>query len=151
MPRKSPGAKAKGLGSELRVLRKAAGITLEQAASALGLSKQVVSRLETGQRNIDADEVAGLLALYAVSGPKRDQLLTMARTLDDPGWWELPMPGVTRESATLADYEDRASRIVNWAPLLVPGLLQTMPFSRSFMLEDGVSTGSAEEMSSTSR
>lgn len=144
MPRKSPGAKAKGLGAELRRLRNAAGVTLMQAAAALGLSKQVVSRLETGQRNISPDEVAGLLGLYGVAGPLREQLLKMARTLDDPGWWELNMPGVTRESATLVDYEDRADRIVNWAPLLIPGLLQTMEFSRAFMLEDGVEPAQVE-------
>lgn len=138
MPRKSPGAKAKGLGYELRRLRQAAKITLEQAAASLGLSKQVISRLETGQRNIALEEVAGLLALYQVTGPKRDQLLTMARTLDDPGWWEVNMPGMTEESATLASYEEHAKRIVSWAPLLVPGMLQTMEFSRAFMLEDGV-------------
>lgn len=149
MPRKPPGPKAKGLGAELRVLRKRAGITLEQAAKAIGVSKQVLSRLENGQRNISPDEVAGLLALYGVTGPMRDQLLAMARTLNDPGWWELNMPGVTQESSTLADYEDRATRIRSWAPLLVPGLLQTVDYMRSFMLDDGISPSEAESRLAT--
>lgn len=144
MPRKSPGAKTKGLGTELRRLREVAGVTLKQAGTALGLSPQVISRLETGQRNIAEIEVAGLLALYGVTGPQKDQLLNQARTLDDPGWWELHMPGVTRESATLIDYEDRADRIADWAPLLIPGLLQTMEFGRSVMRQDGVSPAQVE-------
>jgi len=142
MPRKSPGAKTKGLGAELRKLRQAASMTIEQGAAAIGKSKQVVSRLETGQRSISSDEVAGLVALYATAGvvtsAKREQLLTMARTQDDPGWWELQMPGLTQESATLADYEDSATSITSWAPLLVPGLLQTVGYARAFMLEDGI-------------
>lgn len=138
MPRRSPGAKAKGLGAKLRALRKEAGVTIEVAAAAIGKSKQVVSRLETGQRSISPDEVAGLLALYGVTGARREQLLSEARTLDDPGWWELPIPGMTQESATLADYEEGASRITSWAPLLVPGLLQTLDLSRAFMLADGI-------------
>ncbi|WP_433273955.1 helix-turn-helix domain-containing protein [Actinosynnema sp. CS-041913] len=144
MPRKTPGPKAKGLGGELRVLRKTAKVTLEQAAASIGLSKQVLSRLETGQRNIAPDEVAGLLGLYGVSGPRREQLLTMARTLNDPGWWELNAPGMTQESATLADYEDRAKRITDWSPLLVPGLLQTPDYARAFMLDDGVTPTEVE-------
>jgi transcriptional regulator with XRE-family HTH domain len=144
MPRKPPGPKAKGLGAELRSLRDHAKITQEQAARAIGLSKQGVSRLENGQRNITPDEVAGLLGIYGVTGPKRDQLLTMARTLQDPGWWELNMPGMTQESATLADYEDRAVRITDWSPLLIPGLLQTMEYARSFMLDDGIAPNEVE-------
>lgn len=144
MPRKPPSPKAKGLGAALREERNRAHVTLEQAARAIGLSKQVVSRLEKGQRNISADEVAGLLGRYGVTGRKRDQLLTMARTLNDPGWWELKMPGMTEESATLADYEDRATRIRSWAPLLIDGLLQTPDYARSFMLDDGISPSEAE-------
>ncbi|MEV0676991.1 helix-turn-helix transcriptional regulator [Actinosynnema sp. NPDC050436] len=132
------------LGGELRALRKDARVTLEQAAAAIGLSKQVLSRLETGQRNIVPDEVAGLLGLYGVTGPRREQLLTMARTLDDPGWWELNAPGLTQESATLADYEERATRITDWSPLLVPGLLQTPDYARAFMLDDGLTSTEVE-------
>ncbi|GAB3471833.1 helix-turn-helix domain-containing protein [Actinophytocola sediminis] len=138
MPRKSPNAKTKGLGAQLRALRKQAGVNIETAAAALGKSKQIVSRLETGHRSISPDEVAGLLALYRVVGPRREQLLAQARTLDDPGWWELPMPGMTRDSATLADYEEAAVRITSWAPLLPPGLLQTEDYARAYMREDGI-------------
>lgn len=144
MPRRSPGAKAKGLGAELRGLRLSADMTIVQAAGALGLSKQAVSRLETGKRNIAPNEVAGLCALYGVTGTRRDHLLTMARTLDEPGWWELGLPGVTQESATLIDYEDQAERITSWAPLLMPGLLQTTAYSRSYMMGDGVPSAQVE-------
>jgi transcriptional regulator with XRE-family HTH domain len=144
MPRKPPGPKAKGLGAELRTLRERAKVTQEQAAKAIGLSKQGISRLENGQRNITPDEVSGLCGRYGVTGAKKDQLLAMARTLHDPGWWELNMPGMTQESSTLADYESRAVRITDWAPLLVPGLLQTEDYARSFMLDDGISPTEVE-------
>lgn len=144
MPRKSPGAKAKGLGTELRILRERAGKKQADAAKALGCSVQVISRLESGGRNISEREVLVLLTVYEVAGPKREQLLMMARTLDDPGWWEHDMPGLTRESATLADYEERAYRITSWAPLLVPGLLQTMAYSRAYMLDDGIAPAEVE-------
>lgn len=133
MPRKPPGAKAKGLGAELRALREARDLSLSAAAAPIGLSKTILSRLETGQRNISPDEVAGLLAVYGVTGSDRDRLLAMARTAGEAGWWELGIPGLTPDSATLADYEATASEIVSWAPLLIPGLLQTMPYARAFL------------------
>lgn len=68
----------------------------------------------------------------------------MARTLDDPGWWELNAPGMTQESKLLADYEERAERITDWSPLLVPGLLQTADYARAFMLDDGVAPTDVE-------
>src|SRR2546430_9020296 len=144
MPRKPPSPKAKGLGAALRAERNRAGITLELAAEAIGLPRQVLSRLENGQRNITPDEVAGLLGRYGTTGPKREQLLTMARTLNEPGWWEQHMPGMTEESATLADYEDRATMIREWSPLLIPGLMQTPDYIMSFMLDDGISPSEAE-------
>ncbi|HWE90964.1 MAG TPA: helix-turn-helix transcriptional regulator [Pseudonocardiaceae bacterium] len=133
MARKSPGAKAKGLGAELRILRQRAGMTLEDAAKPVDLSKTILSKLETGHRNIAFQEAVGLLALYGVVGEERDRVLTLARSVDDPGWWEVGIPGMTRESAALADYEAMATGIVSWAPLLMPGLLQTMDYARAFL------------------
>lgn len=144
MPRKSPGAKAKGLGTELKILRERAGKKQADAARALSCSVQVISRLESGGRNISEHEVLVLLTVYEVEGPKREQLLMMARTMDDPGWWEHDMPGLTPTSATLVDYEERACRITSWAPLLVPGLLQTMRYSRAYMIDQGIAPGEVE-------
>lgn len=149
MPRKSPGAKVKGLGTELRILREKAGLKQSDAARALGLSVQVISRLESGQRNISIEEVVALLAIYQVTGPRRELLLTMARTLDDPGWWEQEVPGLTQESATLASYEETARKISNWAPALVPGLLQTMSYTRAYMLDDGIPPAEVEHRLTT--
>jgi hypothetical protein len=108
-------------------------MSMEEAARPVGLSKTILSRLETGGRNISPDEVAGLLAIYGVTGEERDRLLNMARSADEPGWWEVGIPGMTKESATLADYESTAVKITDWAPMLVPGLLQTMDYARAFM------------------
>ncbi|HWE89278.1 MAG TPA: helix-turn-helix transcriptional regulator [Pseudonocardiaceae bacterium] len=131
MASKSPGAKAKGLGAELRVLRQRAGMTLEDAAKPVDLSKTILSKLETGHRNIAFPEAIGLLALYGVVGEERDRVLTLARSVDEPGWWEVGIPGMTKESATLADYETIANGLTDWAPLLIPGLLHTMDYARA--------------------
>lgn len=136
MPRRSPGAKAKRLAKELAACREAAGLSLREAAQDMGWDKSKLSRLESGQRNFTLEEVSNLLGIYKVTGERRDRLQAMARTIDEPGWWERGLKGLPVESATLADYESEAERITNWAPLVIPGLLQTMEYARAWMVLD---------------
>lgn len=138
MSRPTPGAKARSLGASLRRVRKTLNLTLAAVAEETGWSESKVSRLETGARNVTSEDVATLLAIYKVTGPQRDRLIAMARTADEPGWWETAFRGLPQDSATLASHEDDAIRITNWAPLIVPGLLQTMEYSRAYMLADGI-------------
>lgn len=144
MPRKKPGVRARGLGAELAAIRKAAGLTVTAVAEKLGWSKSMLSRLENGLRNIVPEEVSALLALYGVTGAERDRLVGTSRNLDEPGWWAVGLPGLPPESVTLASYEAEAARVVSWEPMLVPGLLQTMEYSRAFMLADGVALDQVE-------
>ncbi|OZM72580.1 transcriptional regulator [Amycolatopsis antarctica] len=138
MPRKSPGAKAKGLGARLRSCRENAGLNLRDAAEAIDWDKSMLSRLETGKRNMSVEEVAQLLGVYRVRGQQRDDLLAIARAMDEPGWWEQSVPELPAGLATLADFESEAVRIADWAPLLIPGLLQTSAFSRAWLGSVGV-------------
>jgi len=136
--RKPPGPKAAGLGAELRAIRRRLSTTMTDVARQLDWSEATVSRLETGKRNIDAEDVAALLAIYGVTGAERDRLMSMARTPDEPNWLETSLPGVPLNTGRLASYEANAVRLTDWAPLLIPGLLQTMDYTRSFMLGDGI-------------
>lgn len=132
MPKRSPGAKAKGIGARLRTLREETGLSLRAAATAVGWDKGRLSRLETGAQNITVEDVAALLAILGVTDDRRDHLLALVRNDEEPGWWERNL-GVTKESATLADYESQAIALVDWAPLLIPGYLQTMDYAHAFM------------------
>jgi transcriptional regulator with XRE-family HTH domain len=144
VPRKSPGAKAKGLGARLRLCRENAGLNLREAAEAVDWDKSTLSRLETGKRNFTVEETAQLLGVYRVRGAERNDLLATARTMDEPGWWDQGLQGLPKESATLAEYESEATRIIDWAPLLIPGLLQTMDYSRAWLLATGTDPGGVE-------
>jgi transcriptional regulator with XRE-family HTH domain len=138
MPRKPPGPKAAGLGAELRAVRRDLKLSMAEVADQLGWSESTVSRLENGRRNINAEEVSALLVVYGVTGTERDRLMTAARAPDETSWHDPGLPGLPAESVKLATYERDASAITDWSPLLVPGLLQTMDYTRAFMLADGV-------------
>jgi transcriptional regulator with XRE-family HTH domain len=138
MSRPTPGAKARSLGAELRLARQELKLTLAAVAGKTGWSESKLSRLETGARNVTSEDVATLLALYDITGPRRDSLIAKARTADEPGWWETTFRGLPQDSVTLASHEADAVAITNWAPLLVPGLLQTMEYSRAYMISEGI-------------
>ncbi|SFQ71674.1 hypothetical protein SAMN05421810_11473 [Amycolatopsis arida] len=104
----------------------------------MGWDKSTLSRIETGKRNMSYEEAVQLIGLYKVSGDRRDRLLNMARTMHEAGWWEQGLRGLPADTSSLADYESEAKRITNWAPLMIPGLLQTMEYGRTWMLADGL-------------
>jgi transcriptional regulator with XRE-family HTH domain len=137
--RKTAGVKAKALGTQLRICRENAGLKFRDAAEAVDCDKSALSRLETGSRRVSVEEVAQLLGVYRVRGALRDELLAAARSLDEPGWWGWGqgLASLPKAMVTLAECEAEACRITNWAPMLVPGLLQTMDYARAWLLATG--------------
>jgi len=131
--------KAQGLGAQLRAIRKdRTDLSMKDIARKLGWSESKVSRLETGQQPITSEEVAGFLAHLGVVGDEHARLMAMARTPNEPAWLDNVRDGLPDESITLSSYEAEATRLTNWAPLLVPGLVQTMEYGRAFMLADQI-------------
>ncbi|NUT53664.1 MAG: helix-turn-helix domain-containing protein [Saccharothrix sp.] len=113
-------------------------MSMLDVAKELGWSESKVSRLETGQRPLSAEEIAAFLAVLRVTGEQRDRLMAMARTPDEPAWLDTIRSGLTGDSVTLATYEADATAVTDWSPLLIPGLLQTMDYGRAYMLADRI-------------
>ncbi|GAA2658450.1 MULTISPECIES: helix-turn-helix transcriptional regulator [Actinosynnema] len=134
----TPAKKAQGLGAQLRVIRKRSGLSMKEVADRMGWSEAKVSRMETGKRPVDSEEVSGILAIFKIVGVERERLMAMARTPEEPAWIETIRAGLPNESVTLATYENEAVSITNWSPLLIPGLLQTMETASAFMQLDGI-------------
>jgi transcriptional regulator with XRE-family HTH domain len=138
LPKRSPGAREKGIGATLRRIRTERDISLRAAADQLRWDKAKLSRIETGKQNIAVEDAAQMLGAYGVDEDERDTILEAVRSVDEPGWWER-IPGMTRESATLADYESEAEALIDWGPGLIPGLLQTMDYAAATMELFGIS------------
>lgn len=138
MAKRAPGAKTKALGAELRALREARGLNQTEVAARLEVSEPTLSRIETGRRAPDLEEVATLLAIFEVTGQRKDELLDMARTSNGPSWLQAMAPRLPNDSVTLATLEHDATSVTDWALMLVPGLLQTMEYSEAVMRHVGV-------------
>jgi transcriptional regulator with XRE-family HTH domain len=134
------------LGSQLRRLREANGITREAAGDVIRSSASKISRLELGRVSIKTRDLADLLTLYGVTGEQeRADVLTLAREAAKPGWWhkygEL-LPGWFEFYIGL---EAAASRIRCYEVQFVPGLLQTRDYARA-VIETGNPGASADEI-----
>lgn len=128
------------LGEELRRLRESCGLTLTEVVSRIGISESFLSRIEKGKRVPSPEDVSALLVIYGVTGEERQELLTLARKAGQPGLWQRDgSPG--SRFATLKLLESRATGLVSFEPLMIPGLLQTMPYAEAclqklLMLDD---------------
>jgi transcriptional regulator with XRE-family HTH domain len=126
-PRRSS-IRSRRVSSELRRLRTEQTMTEAQVAKALDMSASKVSRMETGERGLDIDDVATMLGLYKVPQRRRDELLALVRKADERGLWFAQGSGLPELWQTLIDFERRANRIQNYEALVVPGLLQTADY-----------------------
>ncbi|MCO5969853.1 helix-turn-helix domain-containing protein [Actinoallomurus soli] len=118
------------LGSELRRLRDKAGVASAQAARAIGGSESKISRMELGRSGFKEADVAILLSLYGITDEEeRDQLLTLARRANQPGWWHSYGDVLPSWFQSYIGLEQAAARIRTYEPQFVPGLLQTEDYA----------------------
>jgi transcriptional regulator with XRE-family HTH domain len=120
------------LGTQLRQLREAKGITREDAGYTIRASGSKISRMELGRVGFKPRDVADLLTLYGVTGPdERRVLLALAEEANQPGWWHRfsdVLPGWFQAYVGL---EAAAALIRTYEVQFVPGLLQTPDYSRA--------------------
>jgi transcriptional regulator with XRE-family HTH domain len=109
----------------LRRLREAATLTGEEAAVKLKWSPSKISRIETGRVAVSVGDLQHLLDLYEVAGSLRERLIELARTAGQRGWWDAYSDAMTSGYSTLIALEADAESERHFAPIIVPGLLQT--------------------------
>ncbi|MFP8906161.1 helix-turn-helix domain-containing protein [Streptomyces atacamensis] len=132
----SPTVHRRQLGAELRRLRKAAGLGIEQVAHELSCSQTRVSRIETGKGRYVAkpDEVETLCRLYGVTDDRQVQmLLDMLTNSQKRGWWESYEDVLPSGLEVYVGLETTARSERGWEPLLVHGLLQTPEYARAVL------------------
>jgi transcriptional regulator with XRE-family HTH domain len=117
------------LGSHLRRLREARGITARQAAGKIRASESKISRIELGRNAIREIDVLDLLTLYGVDVREREQLLTLAEQSNKPGWWHRYNDILPDWFQAYVGMEEAARSIRVYEAQFVPGLLQTEEYA----------------------
>ncbi|MET8658385.1 helix-turn-helix domain-containing protein [Streptomyces griseus] len=128
-----PKAQHMVVGRELRRLREAQGISQQEAAALLEVSKYVVCRTETGETPCKPDFVRKVLRLYRATKEEGEHLLAVLENAHRRRWWQEPeWRGVPKEKLhTLVTLEEVAQLIRVYDRDRVPGMLQTAEYARA--------------------
>lgn len=126
----NPTVRRRVLGTELRRLRGAAGLTIDDVAEALEFSASKVSRIETAKVGASPRDVRDMLELYGVTDEQRQEVLRVAKDARERGWWHA-YSDVVRSTSPYVGLEAAADRIETYEASLVPGLLQTPEYARA--------------------
>lgn len=123
-----PTMRRKQLGRQLRALREAAGVRMEDAAAALDCARSRISHIETGRNAVRKPDLEVLLRLYGALD-RLDVLEELRREGTTRGWWS-----TYRLPEWLQAYiglEADATTVRSFALELIPGLLQTESYARA--------------------
>ncbi|MBA0053056.1 XRE family transcriptional regulator [Streptomyces sp. AJS327] len=120
------------LGSQLRRLREASGVTREAAGYSIRASESKISRMELGRVSFKARDVEDLLTLYGVTeDTDREPLLSLARDSSIAGWWHRYSDVLPGWFQTYVGLEGAASHINTYEVQFVHGLLQTEAYAHA--------------------
>jgi transcriptional regulator with XRE-family HTH domain len=136
--------KARALGAALRQAREEKQMLLRQLAGAIDRDIGVLSRWETGDRTPKPEHVAQILTKLDVEGERFAEIMTLAYGTNEPLWLATTLPEQRRQMTAFLDWERNARRIVDFAPLLVPGILQTSDYIRAMMTAPGANVPASE-------
>jgi transcriptional regulator with XRE-family HTH domain len=142
MARGSMTAAGRRIGLELRRLRLAAGLTLDDVARHMEWSTSKVSRLENAQSSALIRDVRMLCDLFGAGDEVTDGLVALAqRAKVTNGWWH--KYGAEVLGGHYIPFEAQATMVHSYEVEVIPGLLQTADYTRAIMR--GAHTGEPEE------
>src|SRR4051794_15503598 len=126
----SPTVRRRRLASELRRLREAAELTIDEVGEKLECSASKISRIETGHVGVTPRDVRDMLEVYGIEDDQREALVQLSREARKKGWWHSYNEVFT---GAFVGLEFDASFLHTHQALLVPGLLQTESYTRAVM------------------
>lgn len=125
------------LGSQLRMLREARGLTQDEAAQHIRASASKISRMEGGRVGTKEADLHQLLELYGISdATERLALLGQQQRLNEPGWWK-PYGNLAEWFCSYLAMESAAKYILTYEVRFIPGLLQTRAYAEAVIRSGG--------------
>lgn len=123
------------LGSHLRRLREARGVSREDAGYSIRASESKISRMELGRVGFKKRDVEDLLTLYGVEDEnERAALLDRVAETNTPAWWHGYSDVVAPWFQTYLGLEETAGVISSYEVQFIHGLLQTEEYARAVIL-----------------
>ncbi|MGW0828640.1 helix-turn-helix domain-containing protein [Streptomyces sp. NPDC002845] len=129
--RTRPTARQVRLGSELRRLREAAGLSAKEIAGLLGSSSTHMSQIEAGSSGISEERLRRLAAHCACADEALIEALVTMTADRTRGWWEEYRGVLPPVFLDVAELEHHATFLREVVITHVPGLMQTPDYARA--------------------
>lgn len=131
-PRHAPTARHRRLATEMRRMREQAGITVQQAASALGADRTMISNIEAARTGLSEERVRQLAGIYGCPDTALvDGLAAMTGPRRPSHWWDEYRGKIPEGHLDVSEVEHHAARIRTAQTVHLPGLLQTEDHARA--------------------
>ncbi|GAA5068449.1 helix-turn-helix domain-containing protein [Nocardia callitridis] len=125
------------LGRQLRRLRETSGVSAETARDAIGVGKQTLWRMETGQPGrLNPLFIETLCRVYRASEEETEALLGLVEETKRTGWWHAYGDTSPTDFNLFLGLEEAAKRLVSYQTTLLPVLLQTEAYRRALTWVD---------------
>ncbi|MGW1075646.1 DUF5753 domain-containing protein [Streptomyces sp. NPDC002537] len=127
------------LGAELRTLREAAAVSVEEAATAIHGDRTKISRQETGRHRVTRLELETLFTLYKCEDEQlRQWLIALSAQGGGRAWWRQHGESFRDGFKEMLTLESDAARIAAFQPRVVPGLLQTQEYAAAVITDSAM-------------
>jgi len=128
-----PATTRRRLRSELRRLRDQKGLHQSEVVQKLDWSLSKLIRIENGSVGISVTDVRALLGVYKASEDVVDDLVALARSARERRWWSRYRDILSPSYQEFIGFEADASRLRQFHPTIIPGLLQTEAYVRALV------------------
>lgn len=125
-----PTIRRRRLGTDLRRLREARSLRLEDVAARLEVAPSTLSRIETGKAPTRTSYLTVMLDLYGVDDPgQRQRMADLAREGQRKGWWAQCDDLLAAGMGSYLGLEAAACAVRSFAVDVIPGLVQTRGYA----------------------
>lgn len=121
------------LGIRLRECRDQLGLTASGVGKTTGIGGSNLSAIEAGKRRLTATKLADLAAVYELPPNEVATLDQLRVAADERSWWHDYSHLYSEEFLRFIGLEAGADLIREYAPDIVPGLLQTSDYARAMI------------------
>ncbi|MEU9074177.1 helix-turn-helix transcriptional regulator [Kitasatospora sp. NPDC048538] len=128
-PRLNPTLRQRRIGTELRKMREAAGLSVSTLSRALGIDRTQVSQMEAAKVGISPERLRSFAsACQCVNQPLIDALEAMVQDRSK-GWWEEYRGTVPDGIVENAELEKTSRELMLWVLTHMPGPCQTLNYA----------------------
>ncbi|SEG80696.1 Helix-turn-helix domain-containing protein [Thermomonospora echinospora] len=121
----SPYVRRLRLAAALRKMREDRNLTADEVAKTVFQSRGKLSKLETAQTRPEAFEIMDMLERLNVTGKEYDNIINLARTAAQKGWWDQHAQVMGPRQRIYADLESGAESICGYEAVASPVMAQT--------------------------